>query len=495
MLLAMKGGKTRVAGIGFQLKALYDQSSFFNQLRAYGYSAVTAVGPMLLTVVLITCAREWLLFLKASAAEVNLFMAAIEYAFVFSQLLTGGFVFVISRYVADQTFIEKEENVLSSMYGAIGIVVFLGFISTILFYWTSPLSFSFKLITYLFFTELSIIWILSMYVSALKDYKTIVKSYVVGVLISAILIWILTYVFHMVTAMAVFIGLVIGFFYILAKLLHDIAKYFQINNKQYFHFLIYIEKHPYLFLIGILYYFGLYGHNLAVWLGERRIVVEETYVMAPYYDTPVFYAYLSILPALILFMVTLETTFYETYKKYYGRILNGFPIQDIENAKHEMYRVLKHEILFMAQVQLLVCFAFLFLGVRFLPFLGMTQDQIDIFMIVVLGTWFLGLLITFFLILLYFDEQKAACLLIGSYTVLSFTLTFISMKLFGQYGAGMFLAALISLIYGCRILISRLNDIDYTTFCSQPIIYKESVTKIEKLLKRWDGDKEEEMSK
>ncbi|TXC78507.1 hypothetical protein FS935_22745, partial [Metabacillus litoralis] len=247
----------------------------------------------------------------------------------------------------------------------------------------------------------------------------------------------------------------------------------------------YLEKHPYLFFIGLFYYVGLYAHNLAVWFGDRKLIVEETFVMAPYYDTPVFYAYLSILPALILFMVTVETTFYEAYKKYYGRILNGFPLQDIENAKNEMYRVLKHEILFMSQVQLLVAVAFLFLGVRFLPFLGMTQDQIDIFMIVVLGTWFLSLIITFFLILLYFDEKKAAFWLIGSYTTLSFLFTLLFMGLFNQYGGGMFVAAIISLYLGCRILISRLNEIDYTTFCSQPIVYKEKITRIERLLKRF----------
>ncbi|OLN23557.1 hypothetical protein BTO30_03795 [Domibacillus antri] len=473
-----------MAGIGFQLKALYDQSHFFGQLRAYGYSTITAVGPMFLTILLITASREWLLYLKAPADEINVFMAAVQYAFVFSQIFTGGFLFVISRYVADQTFMEREENVLSSMYGTIGITVFIGFIGAVLFYWTSPLPLLFKLLTYLFFTELSIIWVLSMYVSALKDYKKIVKSYMLGTLIAAVWIWLLTGVFGQMTAVTVFIGLDIGFLVIVILLMRDIFHYFQLNNKQYFHFLTYIEKYPYLFFIGLFYYIGLYGHNMAVWLGNRRIVVEETFVMAPYYDTPVFYAYLSVLPALILFMVTVETSFYPVYKKYYGRILNGFPLQDIESAKQEMYRVLKLEILFLAQVQLLVTFAFLFIGVRFLPLLGLTQDQIDIFMIVVLGSWFLSLMITIFLILLYFDEKKAAFRLTGVYAVLSFTLTIIAMNVFNQYGGGMFIAALISVLIGSRLLISRLNEIDYTTFCSQPIIYKESKTKIEWLLKR-----------
>ncbi len=473
-----------MAGIGFQLKPLYEQSHFLSQLRAYGYSAITAVGPMFLTILLVIACREWLLYLEAPTNEINVFMAAVQYAFIFSQVLIGGFLFVISRYVADQTFMEKEENVLSSMYGTIGITVFVGFIAAVLFYWSSPLPFLFKLLTYLFFTELSIIWVLSMYVSALKDYKKIVKSYLFGTILAAFLIWVLTTVFNQMTAIAVFIGLTIGFLVIIVLLMRNIFQYFQLNNKQYFHFLTYIEKYPALFAIGLFYYLGLYGHNMVVWMGDRGIVVADTFMMAPYYDTPVFYAYLSILPALILFMVTVETTFYTVYKKYYGRILNGFPLQDIESAKQEMYRVLRLEILFLAQVQLLVTILFLFVGVRFLPSLGLTQDQIDIFMVVVLGSWFLSLMITIFLVLLYFNEKKAAFLLTGVYALLSVTLTFLFMNFFNQYGGGMFIAALISLIFGSRLLVSRLNDLDYTTFCYQPIVQKTSTTKTEWLLKK-----------
>jgi uncharacterized membrane protein len=183
-------------------------------------------------------------------------------------------------------------------------------------------------------------------------------------------------------------------------------------------------------------------------------------------------------------MVTVETTFYTVYKKYYGRILNGFPLQDIESAKQEMYRVLRLEILFLAQVQLLVTILFLFVGVRFLPSLGLTQDQIDIFMVVVLGSWFLSLMITIFLVLLYFNEKKSAFLLTGVYALLSITLTSLFMNFFNQYGGGMFIAALISLIFGSRLLVSRLNDLDYTTFCYQPIVQKTSTTKTEWLLKK-----------
>ena len=473
-----------MAGIGFQLKELYNQSSFFAQLRAYGFSAVTAVGPMFLSILLITTTREWLVHLDAPISEVNLFMASAQYVFIFSQVLTGGFLFVISRFLADQMFMKKEANILSSLYGAIGVVAFLGFIAAIIFYWSSPLPFSFKFLSYLFFMELNIIWVLSIYVSALKNFREIVKGYLLGVAVAALIIWAATGLFGVETASAVFIGLDIGFLLITILLLRYIFRFFQLNNKQYFYFLIYLEKYPFLFFIGLFYYLGLYGHNLAVWLGDRRVFIADTFLMAPYYDMAVFYAYFSLLPALILFMVMLETKFYTVYKKYYGRILNGFSLQDIESAKQEMYRTLRFEILFMAQVQLLVTFIFLFMGVHFLPFLGLIQEQIDIFMVVVLGSWFLSLLITFFLILLYFDERKSAFSLTGFYVLTSFIATILLSELFAMYGAGMFVAAVISFGYGSWLLNKQLNEIDYSTFCYQPIIYKEKITRTERFLRK-----------
>lgn len=473
-----------MAGIGFQLKELYNQSNFFAQLRAYGFSAVTAVGPMFLSILLITAAREWLVHLNTPNSEVSLFISSAQYVFVFSQLLTGGFLFVISRFLADQMFMEKEENILSSLYGAIGMVLLLGLVIAVGFYWSSPLPLPFKLSSYMFFAELNIIWILTIYVSALKDYRKIVKDYSIGVAIAALIILGTTGLYGAETASAVFIGLDIGFMVIAILLMRDIFSFFQLNNKQYFFFLTYFEKYPFLFFIGLFYYLGLYGHNFAVWLSHRKVFVADTFLMAPYYDTPVFYAYFSLLPALVLFMVKLETTFYTAYKKYYRRILNGFPLKDIQNAKQEMYRVLRFEILFLAQVQLLVTFIFLFMGIHFLPFAGLVQDQIDVFMVVVLGSWFVSLLITFFLILLYFDERKAAFSLTGFYAFSSFFITFVFSRFFEMYGAGMFIAAVLSFGYGSWLLVKHINEIDYSTFCYQPIVYKEKMTRTEKFLRK-----------
>lgn len=475
-----------MAGIGFQLKELYDQSNFLGQLRAMSFSAIVATGPMFLTILLITVVREWLLALGAPQAEVLLFMSTTQYAFIFSQLLTGGFLFLIARYVADQTFLEQETKVLSSLYGVLALTFVLGFVISVLFYWNSPLPFAYKFTSYLFFVELIGIWILSMYVSALKDYKRIIVSYFVGIAVSFFVSWIMIQWFDLSTAFAMMISLAIGFGIVYGLLFRYVKLYFQVDDKNYFDFLRYLERYPVLFAIGFFYYLGLYGHSFIVWQSSYQLVVAYTFRIAPFYDVPIFYAYLSVLPALVLFMVTIETKFYVTYKKYYSRILNGSSLSEIENAKREMFRVLRLELLFLAQIQLLVVLVALFLGLTLLPSIGVTQGQLDIYIYAVVGSWFIGILINVFMLMLYFDYRRSALTVVLLFSVVTMAVTALSLVTWVPLGANLFVGGAIAMLTSIALMTSGLNDIDYATFCTQPIVTKPKPTWIEKYVVRHD---------
>ncbi|MGG3803924.1 exopolysaccharide Pel transporter PelG [Metabacillus fastidiosus] len=461
-----------MAGIGFQLKKMFNGRGLLANIRAYGYSAIVTVGPLALCILLMTVAQQLLLYANAPYGERELFLAASEYALIFSQIITGGFSFTVSRYVSDQIFIEKYENILSSMYGVIGICVTIGGICAFLFLAGSPLDLTFKFMSYIFFIELIIVWIQCIYVSALKDYMKIVKSFVVGVAISGIAIFICTYFFHLNSAVVMITCLDIGFFFMIVRFTKYIRLFFKVNNYQYFNFLVYLKKYPILFLCGFLYTLGLYGHNLIVWQGDLQHVVADTFVIAPFYDVPVFYAYLSVLPAMVLFVVSLETNFYTAYKTYYNRILNSSPLKDILLAKKDMFKILSLELTFIAEIQLIMAILSVALGLKFLPLLGMSFDQIQIFIILVLGYLFFIIMYTIVLLLLYYDDQKGANWTVVIYTIGSMVLTLFSF-LFNINGFSVFIAAFISLLFGLRKLTNYLNNIDYYTFCSQPLIAKE----------------------
>jgi polysaccharide biosynthesis protein PelG len=103
---------------------------------------------------LINAAQFFLGRAGATFSETELFLAGTLYSFVFSQLITGGFMLLLSRYLSDQLYSQKYENILSSLYGVIAVCFLLGGLAGILFYLLSPLDFLFKFISYLFFMEL-----------------------------------------------------------------------------------------------------------------------------------------------------------------------------------------------------------------------------------------------------------------------------------------------------------------------------------------------------
>jgi uncharacterized membrane protein len=85
--------------------------------------------------------------------------------------------------------------------------------------------------------------------------------------------------------------------------------------------------------------------------------------IAPMYDIPFFYAFLTTIPSIIMFTVTFETSFYDRFKAYYQSILQGGSIRDIEKSKKEMIYTLLRELNFLLQMQLFCSMLFIALGV------------------------------------------------------------------------------------------------------------------------------------
>src|SRR4051812_28122129 len=104
-----------MAGIGFQLKNLFKGNSFFWRIKAFAFSSVVIAGPMILCILLITISQYFLEIMGTEPKEKEIFLGGTLYSFVFSQLLTGGFTMLFSRYLADQFYTEKQENILSSL--------------------------------------------------------------------------------------------------------------------------------------------------------------------------------------------------------------------------------------------------------------------------------------------------------------------------------------------------------------------------------------------
>ena len=395
-----------MAGIGFQLKKLFRHQGYMMNMRAYAYSSFVIVGPMIFCMAMVIVIQQMLKAYGAPLNERELFVAVSQYGFIFSQLVTSGFIMIMYRYIADMIYLKQWDHILPSLQGIMAITLLIGGTAGAVFYLSSPIDWKVKGAAYLLFIELMIIWVQTVYLSALKDYLRIVKSFFFAFLVALGCSYLGLHFFQSVKAYTVILAMDIGFFLLILSFTHQISMFFPDNNRRYFHFLTYLDKFPMLFLIGVFYTLGLYIHNFIYWASDYQWVIEGTFYLAPFYDIPVFYALMSIIPAMVVFVVSVETEFYDTYKNYYTTILNGGTTGDIQKSKKQMHHTLMQQISRVIEVQLFFSITSIMIGIYFYPRLGLLKTQLDTFYLLVFGAYFCIIMYIITLVLLYFDDQK-----------------------------------------------------------------------------------------
>lgn len=458
-----------MAGIGFELRKLFREKGLLNNVKAYAFSSLTTIGPMVLSMLLIVLLQWMMSYYDASFLEKELYISTVQYGFIFSILLTGGFGMLLTRFIADMIFLKKYEHLLSSYYGVLAVCLPFGMVIAYFFLRGVDAGIAYKIATYLFFIELIIIWFQSVYLSALKDYLRVVRNFGMGVCVSLLVAWLLLGYTEIPSVIASIAAIDCGFFVVLLLSSYHFEQAFPpAQSKLYFSFLAYFGKYPSLFLIGFFFYSGVYIHSFVYWLGPEGIWVADRFAVSPVFDLPVFYAFITVIPTLVTFVVSVETAFYEKFRSYYMYILEHGTFQEIHRAKQNMQRVLRQEISFLMEVQLLFTIVSLAVGMKLLPVIGFTMSQLDMFNILVLGYFLFIMTFVLLLVLLYFDDRKGVLLISGTFVLLNAVLTYWSML--HQYdGLGMFLAALVSLGLALGRLMYYVRNIDYYTFCAQPI--------------------------
>ncbi len=463
-----------MAGIGFELKKLFKESGFFSSIRAYAYSAIVSLGPFILCTIVIVAIVQFMGYMNVSFKDKELFIASVVYAFIFSQIIASIFKMMITRFIADMLYSEKFEYIMPSLYGVLSIAIPLSGIIGILFLWNSPLQFELKLISYLLFMELVIVFIMMEYLSTLKDYMKIVKSFLWGIGTILVLSFVFLKFTNLQTVLGLLLAMDLGFFIIIVSLMVYLKNFFGKSVSKYFEFMRHFDKYPALFFIAFFYTLGLYAHNFLFWTSELGVRIGGTYTYAPTYDVPTFYAFLSIMPSMIVFVVSIETSFYDKYKAYYTLITGKGNLTDIENAKKDMTRTLWSEIRNIMEIQLFFTLVFVAAGYYLLPKIGLSQLSIDIYNVLVLGAYFNILMLIIILILLYFEDRRGALSVSLAFLISNIVFTYLTLNYSeNTYGLGFFLAALLSMILAIIRLIIYLKNINYHTFCGQPIIYKE----------------------
>lgn len=463
-----------MAGVGFELKKLFTARTAAGHIKAYSYSAIITAGPFALMTSMVLGIQLWYSYLQLPSAITQIFTATVVYAFVFSQILTSGFTMVITRYVADSLAIGRYQDMMASLFGISAVFTVIGSITAGIFFYDKPLPLTTKILAYLFLIQLMLTWAQSVYLSAIKRYERLLFSYAAGVVTSIGLAGFFLAYTAISPEQAGLLAIDIGMALIVLLFFLNIVAYYGMGKTgMNFAFLVYFERHWRLFFISASYTLGLFLPNILIWLGPWGVTVADTFRYAPVYDVLTFYAFLSILPLMMLFVVSVETNFYERYAVYFSYITGKGSFRAIDDARKDLLHTLWFELRHIVEFQLVFTLIALALGNYALSWSGITYDQVNMYNILLLAAFFTGLLQLIYILLIYFDCQKEVLKISLIYFGGNLVLGFIGLKYVGpaSYGFTFFIVAAISFLTGFVKLSNFGKRINYYVFCSQPVFY------------------------
>ncbi len=461
-----------MAGIGFELKKLFQKKGVINTTKAYGYATVICAGPMLLGVILLLGIMALCTFFKTATQTRELLICMITYTLLASVTVTSFFSMVVTRYVADMLFEENNHAVLPCFWGSTVIMMSVGSVLYGIFLLFSGATLIQGILCFVLFGELIIVWNAMSFLSAIKDYKGIFMSFLtsvaVSLLVGALLLWLKFPVIEsLLFAVSVGYGVMLVWNVIL---LH---RYFPHTDLGAFTFLKWIDAFLPLALSGLFMNIGMFSHLVIMWFSDIRVHVHGLFYGAPWHDVPALLAFMTALITTVNFVVSVEVNFYPKYRNHYSLYNDKGTIKDILQSEKEMLDTLKTEIFYTALKQLLFTAACIALGGYLLDLLPLGFNEImrGYFrtLCVAYGLYAIGNMLM--LILLYFTDYKGACVTTAIFAVSTVVLTLFSL-LFSNvyYGFGFLVAAMIFVIATALRLDYFTKRLPYYILSVQPLV-------------------------
>jgi len=434
-----------VAGIGFELKKLFQKKGVLNTAKAYGYATVICAGPMLLGVILLLGIMALCNGFDVAIHTRELLICMITYTLLASVIVTSFFSMVVTRFVADMLFEEKNGAVLPSFWGSTVIMMAVGSVLYGVFLVFSGATLLQGILCFVLFGELIIVWNAMSFLSAIKDYKGIFCSFAVSILV-AVLLGALLLLLGLPPIESLLFAVSVGYGVMLIWDVVLLHRYFPHTDLGAFTFLKWIDAFLPLALSGLFLNVGLFAHLVILWGSEIGVRVHGLFYGAPWYDVSALLAFMPALMTTVNFVVSVEVNFYPKYRNHYSLYNDKGTVKDILQSEKEMLDTLKTEVFYTALKQLLFTATCIALGGYLLDLLPLGFNEImrGYFrtLCVAYGLYAIGNMLV--LLLLYFTDYLGACLTAGVFAGCSIGLTLLSLPFSSvYYGFGFLIAAMI----------------------------------------------------
>lgn len=451
-----------MAGIGFVLRKLSKQENLMGLFQAYVYSALISTGPWMFTI--LSLGSITFLAGKFTSLEVLAeFRRIIIYNFSFSLVFSAPVFMVVTRFLADNIYAKNVRGTPGLLVG--GTILMIGTqlpLASWFYFGFANLDPALAFAAVVNFLLISQIWLLSVFVTALKDYKTVIMAFALGMGFSAVSSAFLVEVLQLVGVMTAFS---LGLGIIIAVLVARILAEYPYPFEKPFAFMAYFKKYWQVALAGVVYNSASWVDKWIMWYAPESDRSPTNLVLYPNYDSAMFLAYLSIVPSMAMFIMTVETGFYEAYLRFYRDIQNQAPLSRIRsNHKDLLDSIIKSSRNFLV-IQGSFTVICILMASKLFNLMGINFMQISIYRFGVLGSFFQVLTLFVNIILSYFDCRRAYLLLQSLFFLSNAGFTFLF--LFGGfrfYGMGFFFASVVTFAASASYMMYYVLRLPFHTF-------------------------------
>ena len=455
-----------MAGIGFELRSMIDQrQGFVAKVRAYACAGLISSGPWLMTILTLTLLNLAAPYLGGNS-DFSMFRALVTYSFAFSLIIVGAGQMAFTRRVADLLYSHKYERVLPAFAATMLITGLVHAAIGTAFTYAAGFTPALACVAVSLFTIIGMTWLALIWLSVTRQYDDVLRAYIYGTLVAMAGMVLLSLDNAVVGILGAYTA---GQAFTLMLLVRTILRGMESGGGRDFGIFGSLFQFPRLVLFGLFYNVAIWVDKMVFWFGDG--VGPHPWVQYhPLYDTCSFLAYLTVVPALAVNLIRLETSFYEHYRAYYSAILGGTPLSVIEDKRQRMFENMRESTIRLIRVQGAITIAVIIFAPVIIKFLELPEIGTRVFRLTCLGAFFHVLLLTTVLMQLYFDLRKQAMATAAIFLLLNGGLAWWSVgRGIETYGIGYSIASFLSLLLGYTLLHRALERLDYLTFTNQPI--------------------------
>ncbi|MFW5740342.1 MAG: exopolysaccharide Pel transporter PelG [Myxococcota bacterium] len=452
-----------MAGIGFELRKHLSRDTYEGMIKAYCVAGVVGSGPWVICILGTLLIGVFSHSRVSSAEQLQVFFASVTSLVAVSLLFSGTIQIALARYISDRIYEERHDRVLPNLFGAIVLnTVASGTFASLIALGLLEGSAAYRALMIATFVTLTNVWLLSVFLSSIKEYWLVVTMFFIGYVVAVGLA--IAWAPH--GEVGLLGGFLVGQIVLQFGMLGSVIRAYPSRQLMTFDFARRDIVLGSLAVIGFLYHLGVWIDKFVFWLNpSTSIAVQAPIRISPVYDIPIFLAYLSCIPGMTVFLMRIETDFAHRVREVFGSIREGGTLDEIEDRRNAMVRSIRSGIRDILQIQGITAVAVIFAGPTIFQVIGIPETYLHLFRIDVVGVAVQVVLLSILTVCFYLDFRRLALGLCVLFVVGNLGLTLVTHVLGPRfYGCGFAVSVTVAAVVGAAALGRKLDRLEYEVF-------------------------------